>query len=192
MPPKAKFEREEIIAAALQIVKEQGMSALTARSLGAKLGSSPRPIFTVFQSMEEVQGEVISKAKAVYAEYVRKGLDCVPAFKGVGTQYILFAIYEPKLFQLLFMSEQKSVLSLSNVLLVIEEHYEDILASIYNSYSIETEKAERIYHHLWIYTHGIATLCATKTCAFTAEEISALMTDVFISLLSKIRGAKND
>ena len=34
------------------------MGALSARALGAKLGSSARPVFTVFQSMEEVQEEV--------------------------------------------------------------------------------------------------------------------------------------
>ena len=193
MPPKAKFQKEEIIAAALAIVKEQGMPALTARSLGDKLGSSPRPIFTVFRSMEEVQAEVIVKAKAVYAEYVKKGLNADNAFKGVGTQYILFAINEPKLFQLLFMSEQKTVPSLSKVLPVIEEHYEDIMASIRDSYLVDNSNAERLYHHLWIYTHGIATLCATKTCRFTGEEISAMMTDVFTSLIIKIKKEeKND
>ena len=58
MPPKAKFTREEIVQAALGIVREDGIQALTARALGAKLGSSARPIFTIFQSMEEVQQEV--------------------------------------------------------------------------------------------------------------------------------------
>lgn len=193
MPPKAKFEKDEIISAALAIVREQGMDALTARSLGSRLGSSPRPIFTVFQSMEEVQTEVLNKSKAVYAEYVTRGLNSVLAFKGVGTQYILFAINEPKLFQLLFMSEQKALPNLSTVLPVIEEHYEDILASIRNSYAVDNEQAESLYRHLWIYTHGIATLCATKTCMFTGEEISRMMTEIFTSLLSKIkREEKND
>lgn len=187
MPPKAKFEKNEIIDAALKIVKEQGITALTARSLGKELGSSPRPIFTVFRSMEEVQTELIAKANSVYAGYVKKGLNSALAFKGVGTQYILFAINEPKLFQLLFMSEQKTVLSLSNVLPVIEEHYEDILESIRSGYSIDGGNAERLYRHLWIYVHGIATLCATKTCRFSADEISAMMTDVFTSLITKIK-----
>ncbi len=187
MPPKAKFKKNEIIEAALKIVKEQGISALTARSLGKELGSSPRPIFTVFRSMEEVQTELIAKANSVYADYVKKGLNSVLAFKGVGTQYILFAINEPKLFQLLFMSEQKTVLSLSNVLPAIEEHYEDILESIRSGYSIDGGNAERLYRHLWIYVHGIATLCATKTCRFSADEISVMMTDVFTSLITKIK-----
>ena len=58
MPPKAKFSKEEIVASAVEIVRTHGSDALTARALGQALGSSPRPIFTVFQSMEEVRREV--------------------------------------------------------------------------------------------------------------------------------------
>ena len=55
MPPKAKFQKEEIVTAAFEIVRKEGWKALTARALGAKLGSSACPIFTVFQNMEEVE-----------------------------------------------------------------------------------------------------------------------------------------
>ena len=55
MPPKAKFTREEVISAALEIVRANGEEALTARSLGEKLGSSARPVFTLFDSMEEIK-----------------------------------------------------------------------------------------------------------------------------------------
>ncbi len=71
MPPKAKFKKEEIIAAALSIVREQGFDALTARALGTKLDSSARPIFTVFQSMEEVQTEVIATAREQYNSHIK-------------------------------------------------------------------------------------------------------------------------
>ena len=39
MPPKPKFTREEIVAAALDIVRERGLKGLTARDLGARLGA---------------------------------------------------------------------------------------------------------------------------------------------------------
>ena len=107
MPPRAKFSREEITDAAFAIVRAmtaEGMQALTARSLGDALGSSARPIFTVFQNMEEVQAAALTAARARYKEYVAQGLQEVPAFGGVGKQYIRFAAEEPKLFQLLFMA----------------------------------------------------------------------------------------
>ncbi len=193
MPPKAKFSKEEIIEAALRIIRVDGFSALTARALGTKLGSSARPIFTVFQSMEEVQQEVIQAAKMLYTEYVEEGLSKEISFKGVGKQYILFSIKEPKLFQLLFMSEKENIPDLSVILPLIDESYEKILLSIQKDYGISVLYAQRLYQHLWIYTHGIAALCATKMCRFTEEEISKMISEVFSSLLKNMKaGGNND
>lgn len=186
MPPKAKFTRDIIIQAGLSIVRENGIEALTARALGAKLGSSARPIFTVFQSMDEVQAEVKESAKSIYDEYVRKGLEQELAFKGVGTQYIVFAIQEPKLFQLLFMSEQEQPPKVVNVMPIIDDNYEDILLSVQNGYHLSKSTAEQLYRHLWIYTHGIAVLCATNMCIFTPEEINKMISQVFKGVLKEI------
>lgn len=46
MPPKQKFTKEEVVNAALEITRRDGINALTARRLGAELDSSSRPIFT--------------------------------------------------------------------------------------------------------------------------------------------------
>lgn len=191
MPPKAKFTREEIVEAAFRLVRTEGLEALTSRALGTCLGSSARPIFTVFQSMDEVQQAVMDAAKALYKEYVDIGLTWEHPFKGVGTQYILFSVQEPKLFQLLFMTEQPQIPDFSGVLPLIEESYEEILQSIQKDYGMDKPLAERLYHHLWIYTHGIATLCATKMCRFTGEEISDMITEVCMSILKNIMGGKN-
>ena len=192
MPPKCKFTREEIVKAALDLTREEGIDALTARALGAKLDSSAKPIFTVFENMEEVQSEVRKAAKALYADYIKTGLSEDIAFKGVGTQYILFSIKEPKLFQLLFMAEQPQKPPVKSILPVIDENYPQILASVQNGYGLEEADAERIYRHLWIYTHGIASLCATNMCSFTAEEINGMMTEVFLGLLKEVKGGQTE
>ena len=187
MPPKAKFTKEEITETAFNIVRADGFEALTSRELGIRLGSSARPIFTVFKNMEEVQQAVVESAKALYKEYVNKGLTAEHPFKGVGTQYILFSVNEPKLFQLLFMTERPQIPDLSGVLTLIEESYEEILSSLQGDYGISELLAEKLYHHLWIYTHGIATLCATRMCSFTGAEISSMITEVFTSILKNIK-----
>lgn len=183
MPPKAKFTREEIIEAALKIARTQGIEAVTARELGKSLGSSARPIFTVFQSMDEVLEEVQKGAREIYRQYVEQGLSQTPAFRGVGLSYIRFAIEEEKLFRLLFMSEQKPVDGIEQVLMLIDESYDAILRSVEEPYHLKREDAKRIYQHLWIYSHGIATLCATGMYAFTQEEIERQLTEIFIGLL---------
>ena len=130
---------------------------------------------------------MIEAAKNLYKEYVNKGLTAEHPFKGVGTQYILFSVNEPKLFQLLFMAEQKQIPDLSGVLPLIDESYGDILLSIQKDYEISELSAKKLYQHLWIYTHGIASLCATKMCRFTGEEISTMITEVCTSVLKKIQ-----
>jgi len=190
MPPKSKFTKEQIVEAALDIIREKGADCLTSRALGRKLGSSSCPIFTVFNNMKEVKKSTIEKAKLIYKEYVDKGLTEVPAFKGVGTQYILFAMNEPNLFKLLFMTEQNLVSNLEGVLPMIDENYEQILLSIVTGYGVERDSAERLYRHLWIYTHGIATLCITNMCCFTGKDINDMMTEVFLSLLAEVKGGR--
>lgn len=187
MPPKAKFTREEIIAAALQITREKGIEAVTARELGKRLDSSARPIFTVFQNMEEVIGEVILAAKEIYKQYVYEGLKEEPAFKGVGMAYIKFAMQEGKLFQLLFMHEQEEAQGIENILRNIDDNFDRILESVMVPYGLKREEALNLYQNLWIFTHGIATLLATKVCRFTQEKISTMLTDVFIGLIKEIK-----
>ncbi len=187
MPPKAKFTKKEITEAAMRIVERDGVEFLTARSLGAELGSSARPVFTVFSGMEQVQSEVISAANMIYGKYVEQGLKEEIAFKGVGKAYIRFAAERPKLFQLLFMKERKESPDKDNVLQIIEEHYETIIVSIRNLYGLDREKAILLYENLWIYSHGIAVLLATKVCSFTKEQISEMLTLVFKGIIKEIK-----
>lgn len=190
MPQKAKFGKEEIIRAAVDIVEREGLERLTARSLGEALGSSARPIFTTFSCMEEVFQGVFAFANNLYQGYVCQGLKEAIAFKGVGTAYISFAMDHPKLFQLLFMSEQQSVPTSSNVLGLIDDSYQSILNSITQSYPVSQSFAKQLYLHMWIYSHGIATLIVNKMCKFSGEEISDMLTAVCLSLIKA--GVKND
>lgn len=189
MPPKCKFTKQEIVGAAFSIAKAEGFEAVTARALGERLGSSTRPIFSCFHSMDEVLAEVKAAARGLYGEYVSYGLHQadMPAFKGVGMQYIRFALTEPKLFQLLFMCEQRERPDVENVLPAIDENYPLILASVQESYQFTRTQAERLYQHLWIYSHGIAVLCATRLCSFTGEDISRMLTEVCTAMIRDIK-----
>ena len=66
MPPKNRFTKDEMIDAALDIVREKGIDALTARSLGARMGSSTRPMFTYFSTVSELKEAVRVRAAERY------------------------------------------------------------------------------------------------------------------------------
>lgn len=187
MPPRQKFTKEQVIRAALEITRREGINALTARKLGTELNSSSRPIFTVFQNMNEVQYETIQAARALYNQYVSTGLSQPNAFKGVGMAYIQFAKEEPKLFHLLFMTENALVPELTDVLTMIDENSSQILEAVKKGYGLDDIMAQKIYQDLWIFTHGIATLRATKVCQFEEAGISEMLDDVFISILLRMK-----
>jgi len=194
MPPKQKFSRDEIIAAALNLVRREGIRGTTARGLGAALGTSSRPIFTAFRNMEEVQAETITAARALYNSYVEKGLAEKLAFKGVGAQYIRFAREEPQLFELLFMKAGVTKFTLNDILPAIDDNSERILVSLQEAYELSQQQAYHLYQNMRIFSHGIACLCATGVSRLTDGEVDARLTEVFTGLMIKIKSeeTKND
>lgn len=70
MPRKARFSREDIIAAGLRIVKERGYEAVSARALGKELGTSSSPMFTMFKDMNEIQEGIWAAAERLFYEHM--------------------------------------------------------------------------------------------------------------------------
>ncbi len=142
-------KKREIADVALQIYREEGLEGLTSRNLGRKLGSSACPIFTVFSGMDEVQEAMIESAKELYKSYVDKGLSQDIPFRGVGEQYVLFALNEPRVFQLLFMNEGEAVPFVSNALPLLDEIYLATKKIGKNNPKAEQIKADNEVRMMW-------------------------------------------
>lgn len=192
MPPAQKFTRAEIITAALNLVRREGMSAITARGLGAELGVSSRPIFTAFRNMEEVQQATIFAAREVYDGYTARGLAENPSFKGVGMQYYRFAMEEPKLFELLFMNAQNAAMAMADVLPAIDSNCDKIFDAIQTAYGFSRTASYTLYQALWILTHGLACLCATGVCRMSEDEVSRMLTEVFTGMFIKLKSEEKE
>lgn len=190
MPPKPKFTREEIIEAALELVSEQGIGALTSRDLGAKLGSSARPIFTVFKNMEEVQQQVRAAAMKRFESYALKAIHYTPAFKQVGMQMILFAVEEPKLYRLLFMSEDAGAGSFGQVFARLGDLGPTCILVLQRDYGLTEQEAMELFQHVWIHTFGIGALCATGMCRFTESQIIEMLGQDFMAMLFHVKSGK--
>ena len=181
MPRKNMFTREQIVSSALELVREQGMEALTARGLGEKLGASSKPIFSWFRSMEQVQAAVMEAADQVYQTYLKSGMQegKYPPFKAAGMAYIRFAKEEKQLFRLLFMRDRSH-----------DPHQEKEGAEVaalmtelvQKNAGLNEQSARMLYLENWIYVHGIASMIATGYLEFDEADISVMMTDVYRGL----------
>lgn len=179
MPPKFKFTREEIVAAALELTRERGIDALTARALADRLGSSAKPIFSLFSGMEELHRAVLTAADALYHERLRADMERseYPPYKASGMSYIRFAREERALFRLLFMRDRSHEPP--------EEPGEELLPLIRlirENTGLSEQDAYRFHLESWIYVHGIATMLATAYLEWDTEFISRALTDMYLGL----------
>lgn len=183
MPPKPKFTKDEIVQAALEVVSQKGVEALTAKELGDALGSSARPIFTVFRSMKEVQDEVRAAAIRRFERFAAQTLPDMPLFKQVGMQMVLFGAKEPKLYQLLFMQENHNAASFDDVFGALGPTAETCIQSLRNAHGLTEAESRLLFETVWIYTFGIGALCATGTCRFSEQRLGEMLSTEFQAML---------
>ena len=183
MAPKFKFTKEEVLTVTIDFIRENGIEALTARELAKKLESSTKVIFSLFSNMKNLEDEAKFAAENIFSEKVNLALKDDSPFKRLGVEYILFSKNEPKLFQWLFMRKGIEVESFKDFLPMRDYEYKSVIESIDEEYKISIENAKKFYEHLFIYSHGIATLTVTGIYNFTPSEIIKYMAEVAKSLI---------
>lgn len=182
MPRNFLFTKEEILNAALDLTREKGFDAVTARALGTKLGTSHRPVFSYFENMADVQQAIIEAANEVYQSYLKQDMAAgkYPPYKAGGMAYIRFAREEKELFKLLFMRERKDEDKAK-----ISDETEMLTDLICRQVAISKDRAMLFYLEMWAYVHGIATMIATGFYDWSEELCSQTLTDMYQGLKYK-------
>ena len=183
MSRKASFDRDEIAGKALQIVRKKGPEALTARSLGEALGTSPSPIFTLFGSMEEVMGEVRRLGQKRFDGYVADVADYTPAFKEFGMRVFRFARKEKPLFQYLFLSKEAEAEG-------ITPKARECLGDICQGYGISQEQSELLFWQMWTFVCGLAWLSNQEPEKYPEERVGEMLSCQFIAMMEFFRSGR--
>lgn len=179
MPPKPKFTREEIVKAAMELLDNEGVDALTTRNIGRQLGSSARPIFTVFRNMDDLYDDLRKAVMAEYNAYILVSNDYAPVFKKYGMQMVLFATERPNLYRYLFMRENNKAHTFDDVFATLGDTADSCIEVIKRDYELTDDKAHALFENVWIYTFGVASLCATGACRFSEIELSNMLGSCF-------------
>lgn len=182
MPPSFLFTREQIVQAALDLTREQGFSAVTARALGQRLGTSTRPIFSHFSTMADIRLSVLDAANALYQSYLARDMadGKYPPYKAAGMAYIRFAREERELFKLLFMRDRTGEDQAAAA-----DEMQLMLDLICKQVAVSREQAALFYLEMWAYVHGIATMVATGFYDWNEELTSRTLTDMYRGLKYK-------
>lgn len=180
MPPAKKFQKEDIINVAYKIVKNEGFKNVNSRRIAKELGCSIQPIFHNFATMEDLNKEVYKKIYNKYKEYMMIGVNDDKPYKKMGLSYIKFAKDYPEFFKIIFM--QKTTLNAENFIMA-DAISDNIIKLGQDLSGLSYEEQKKFHVKVWIFTHGIACLVATKTVKFTDEEIDKLLEDTVKEML---------
>ena len=176
VPPKVKFQREDIVNAALEITRAKGIDAVTAREVARQLQVSVGPIFTWFDTMDQLKAEACAQAMARYRAYIERGLAGPIPFLGLGQQYIRFAREEPELYKLLFLTRSGGAMK---AMKLSQDLSRESLMRVYN---MDAATADKYFRDLWLVVFSFATLIVTDDCPYTDGEMSAVLTEVSLSV----------
>ena len=61
--PRKRIFREDILNAAVGLVREEGPAALSVRNIAKKLGCSTQPVYSEFESMEALREELTASVR---------------------------------------------------------------------------------------------------------------------------------
>ncbi len=180
MPPTVKFQKDEIVRAALDVARKKGIDAVTAREVARELRVSVGPIFTWFETMEQLKAEVYALARERYRQYIERGLAGEIPFLGVGQQYIRFAREEPELYKLLFLTRPGA--AGGGAMDALRFSQDLARESVMRIYNMDAATADRYFRDLWLVVFSFATLIVTDDCPYTDGEMSAVLTEVSLSV----------
>jgi len=175
MPPKIRVTKDDIVNAAVELVRENGEGAVNARAVAAALNCSTQPVFSNFDTMDELQKAMLNAAYDRYREFIKNEVESgqYPTYKAFGMAYIRFAKEEKELFKLLFMRDRTGE-DMSPTL-----DFEESAQMIMKASGVTIEKARLMHLEIWTCVHGIGTMLATSFLPLERELISDMLTDVY-------------
>jgi AcrR family transcriptional regulator len=157
MPPKVSFTREKVLDCAFDIVRKDGLNALSARRIAEELQCSTRPVYATFGSMKALQESTIQRARDYAVDYfLRDAEDTDSPFLALGLRYFRFSQEERELFKLLYMEGK-----MGGTFGKMGEHFSPLLDRMkedYRLYGLSEADLKQIGTDSWIYTHGLITL----------------------------------
>ena len=127
-----------------------------------------------------------------FESFAGQKLPDMPLFKQVGMQMVLFGVREPKLYQLLFMQENRSAVSFDDVFGELGPTAETCIRLIQEEYAMREADARLLFEHVWIYTFGVGALCATRMCRFSEKQLGQMLSTEFQAMMLLVRSGAGE
>ena len=182
MPAVKKVSREEIVEAALEVVRDGGFSAVNARSVAKKLGCSTQPIYFSFRNMDELKAALTERAAQMHEQRVRDSLRAHEGndsrYSSYGMGFVQFAAEEKQLFRWLYLEGEQLGPYQNDILLP------EVIGVIMEEFGYSEDVARRFHQDMIYFTYGLAILANTGHLPLTETELREAFRREFRALIA--------
>lgn len=182
MPAAKKVSRDQIIDAAVDVLRDGGFSAVNARSVAKKIGCSTQPIYFSFKSMDELKAALTERAIQMHTQRVRDSLRRHEGndsrYSSYGMGFVKFAAEEKQLFRWLYLEGQQLGPYQSDILM------QEIIGVIVDEFGYTEDVARRFHQDMIYFTYGLAILANTDLLHLTELELREALRREFRALIA--------
>ena len=172
MKQPSVYSYSQIIDAAFELVREQGWSGVSTRAIAKKLGSSTMPIYSHVKSVEELEKELLTRARSLLKDFQQRPYTEF-ALLNLAFGYVAFARDEKYLFRFLYL-ERPNKVDLEDVSGMKESFFAEFGGESEAGKALldlQASGQEALVQYTWIFTHGLAILVSSGTFGPSSDEV---------------------
>lgn len=174
MPPAVKINRDMVVQAGFEMIREKGIHSLNARSLGDKLNCSAKPLFRLYENMEACKADIMTEICNFYNAFMEQRIKKDDQLLTISLAYTELAQTEHNIFEAMFVSNANAPWSVQDVLEA--EWNQGVIEQTMIKYNISKICAKNLFRDTWLYAHGVATQIYGNAIVLSMEEINELIT----------------
>lgn len=186
MPPKTRITREMVIDAAFEVARERGAENVNARTVAEKLGCSTQPVMYCFKTVDDMKRAVYDKLDWYHSAYLMDvKAPQEDMLKGIGLNYIRFAVEEPNLFRFLFQSgyaREGSVMEM-----IESEQLAPLIAVMSEGLELTERQVRDAFLLLAVFAHGYASIIANESMPFDERVAADYLEKAYNGALSAVQ-----
>lgn len=171
--PRNLFTSDDVIAAAVAVVREEGIAQLSARRVARRLGASTAPVYSNFASMDDLAAAVrraIAGMVVAETEVPRSG----EPFLDMGVGVLEFARREPALYEALFDASADG----EDTGRLVMQALLDRMSRVDSLAALSPAERMILLRKMAIFTHGLAVqVTGGRVDAAAWEEVLTLLAE---------------
>lgn len=173
------ISKDTITNSAFEIVREEGFSSLSARSIAKRIGCSTQPIYWAYENMEMLKQDVIEKVVVYLNEKIISFRKTGRSLLDYGIGYIHTAYSEPKLFKLIYF---ENILNLKFEDITPGPEMIAIMRQDKFSADVSDEELYNIAVKSWIFANGLAFIHAAGMMNYDEKKVEKMLSDFHLKL----------